>query len=421
MPLTSWTRLHRKEERMSKQKWSYSAGSKPYTVVVYERKPGGILQARAWNPNKRSWIRKSLGHKDRKAAEIYAKEQHTKLMKGDAELQQGRVTLAQVFALYRQHRTPRKTEREQRSDDRRIEMWTRVLGAGKDPHETTPHEWERFIEQRRAGVIDSRGNVRPEPKRVPVGDRILEKDCNWLRWVFGWAAKWRTAQGRYLMRENPARGYETPTERNPKRPVATQDRYEVIRALTDEIMMETRWTGKKARQRSYLSELLEIINGTGRRLSAVCSLTYEDLKLSEGPFGSVRWPADTDKMGHESTVPISPPVRAALDRILAERPGIGAAPLFPSPGDPTKPMTRHLADKWLRKAEKLAGLDPLKGSLWHAYRRKWVIERKHMPDVDVAAAGGWKSTHTLKLAYQQADPATILRVVLEASELREAR
>ncbi len=45
----------------------------------------------------------------------------------------------------------------------------------------------------------------------------------------------------------------------------------------------------------------------------------------------------------------------------AERPGIGAAPLFPSPGDPTKPMTRHLADKWLRKAEKSAGVEPQKG------------------------------------------------------------
>ena len=73
------------------------------------------------------------------------------------------------------------------------------------------------------------------------------------------------------------------------------------------------------------------------------------------------------------------------------------------------PMTRHLADKWLRKAEKLAGLEPQLGSLWHAYRRKWATERKHMPDVDVAAAGGWKSTHALKASYQHADAETILK------------
>ncbi len=44
-----------------------------------------------------------------------------------------------------------------------------------------------------------------------------------------------------------------------------------------------------------------------------------------------------------------------------------------------------------------------------------------MPDVDVAAAGGWKTTLTLKTAYQQADPETMLRVVLEPGELREAK
>ena len=35
--------------------------------------------------------------------------------------------------------------------------------------------------------------------------------------------------------------------------------------------------------------------------------------------------------------------------------------------------------------------------------------------------GGWKSTASLKTAYQQADPETILKVVLEGHELREAR
>ncbi|HIF23482.1 MAG TPA: hypothetical protein EYQ27_16615 [Gemmatimonadetes bacterium] len=69
----------------------------------------------------------------------------------------------------------------------------------------------------------------------------------------------------------------------------------------------------------------------------------------------------------------------------------------------------------------MAKLEPQKGSLWHAYRRKWATERKHHPDVDVAEAGGWKTIETLKTAYQQADPETMLRVVLEAGELREAQ
>ena len=45
-------------------------------------------------------------------------------------------------------------------------------------------------------------------------------------------------------------------------------------------------------------------------------------------------------------------------------------------------MTRHLTNKWLRRAEKLVGVEPQVGSLWHAYRRKWATERKHLPDAD---------------------------------------
>ena len=95
--------------------------------------------------------------------------------------------------------------------------------------------------------------------------------------------------------------------------------------------------------------------------------------------------------------------------------------LLPSPVDPTKPITRHLADKWLRKGERLAGLEPLSGTLWHGYRRKFATERKHPPDVDVAAAGGWNSTASLKTSYRRADSETTFRVVLGAGELREAQ
>lgn len=78
-------------------------------------------------------------------------------------------------------------------------------------------------------------------------------------------------------------------------------------------------------------------------------------------------------------------------------------------------MSRHLAAKWLEEAEKLAGLEKLDGSLW-----QWATERKHLPDADVAAAGGWANSNTLRLVYQQADADTMLRVVLERGELREA-
>jgi hypothetical protein len=38
-----------------------------------------------------------------------------------------------------------------------------------------------------------------------------------------------------------------------------------------------------------------------------------------------------------------------------------------------------------------------------------------------AAAGGWKDTSSLKRAYEQADPETILKVVLNPGSLREVQ
>jgi hypothetical protein len=105
-------------------------------------------------------------------------------------------------------------------------------------------------------------------------------------------------------------------------------------------------------------------------------------------LGALRWREDSDKMGREWFAHINVTVRASLDRVLKERPRIGPAYLFPSPLERTKLIRCDLAAAWLREAEQLAGLVKMNGSLWHAFRRGWVTARKHLPDVDVAAAGG---------------------------------
>ena len=114
--------------------------------------------------------------------------------------------------------------------------------------------------------------------------------------------------------------------------------------------------------------------------------------------------------------------RKAIDRIRAERPGVGpSTPLFPSPKDRTKSIRYELASAWLKQAEKAAGLPKQKGGLWHPYRRGWATARKGLPSQDVAAMGGWSSTAVLEQVYQQADQQGMLAVVTTAAELREAR
>jgi len=407
--------------------WQYQAGRPPHTITVYERKEGGTLYIRVWDAGTKRYRKSSLGHSNKKLAQDAADAAAGKLaVRKDEQVVERRVTLSEVFTLYLQHQTPNKSKAHQGYDKRRVEMWTRFLGGALDPQKITPAHWQRFIRERSTGAIDATGRPVQEGKRKPVRARGVGIDCQWLHAVMQWASEWQREDGSYLLRSNPVRGsqFPIPTEKNPRRPIATADRYDAIRAVSDEHMMELRWTGsRKNKGRSYISELLDIVAGTGRRISAVCALRFDDLRLertAEAPHGAIRWPADTDKMGYESVVPISAGVRTAVDRILAERPTIGSAPVFPSPTDLSKPIDRYIATKWLREVETMAGLDPLPGGAWHPYRRKWATERKHLPAADVAAAGGWKCVDTLKL-YQQVDAGTMLRVIDNPVELREAK
>lgn len=410
-----------------KRLWTFVAGAKGYRVIVQERGPGRVIQARVWDPSlhggEGGLRRVSLQHRNKVAARAYATEQAAKLERGTCELLAGKVTLARLLALYRVHHTPRKTPKQQGEDDRRIELWTRVLGAGRDPHRITRRDLEEFSAARSAGAIDGRGRPVDQEKRKSVRARPVEADINWLRWVCNWGTEWQDDQGRLLMRENPIRGYTPDPEKNPRRPVASQDRYEAVRAVADKVTMEIRWDGHRRIRRSYLAEILDIVAGTGRRITAVCSLLVEDLRLqptAAAPHGAICWPAATDKMGVESTVPIAPAVRAALLRLLEER-GIHAGYLFPCPIAADRPISKELARKWLRRAEQLAELEPQPGSAFHAYRRGWATARKHMPLPDVAAAGGWKGTEALQRCYLHADEQTMLQVVLSNAQLREVR
>jgi integrase len=358
----------------------------------------------------------------------YADEQSVKLRRGHDDLRAGITPLSMVFSAYRRHRTPKKRSAGERAEDhRRIEMWTRFLGAEADPHSVALRDWEAFIHQRASGELDARG--RRVSKARPVGPRTVEKDCNWLQWVFNWAVNWRLPNSRYLMRENPIRGFETPHERNPRRPVVSQARFEAVRAKAEMVGTEIRSGTERIRRRSYLPELLDLAYYTGRRISAICALRYEDLRPQaprpedvpeDQPWrGVIRWPAETDKQGKAWVIPMSAPVRDAVDRIMRDRPGIGSAPVFPGPGDQRKPMTRHLADKWLRRAERLAGVAPQPGTLWHGYRRAFATRCKDLPAQDVARAGGWKSVRMVEEIYTQADEVTTLMVVEHAAGQRK--
>jgi integrase len=133
--------------------------------------------------------------------------------------------------------------------------------------------------------------------------------------------------------------------------------------------------GKKVREvPSYLTELLVIAWGTGRRVSAILSLRYSDLRLTGDP-PAIIWRADTDKVGVEWRAPINADVRAAIARIRADRQFKGSPFLFPHPNDSAKALSKELATAWLWRAEELAEVAHLEGGTWHPYRRGWAARR----------------------------------------------
>ena len=146
-----------------------------------------------------------------------------------------------------------------------------------------------------------------------------------------------------------------------------------------------------------------------RRVLASEGLNENDAE--KWPLGAIYWRPDDDKQGFGNFSPLTEEVRAELETYLRKSPRLGDVPLFPSPKNPWEPIRKDVMGRWLMKAEHLAKVPKLKYGRWHPYRRLWATERKGLPDQDVAAAGGWRSTEALKLSYQKADPDTMLQVM----------
>jgi len=413
---------------MAKRKrkyWSFSVGPRGCCVRVYERSVGNIrlvIHERGQKPRY-----EGLDHQDRGKAVETARERQAQLALGltaPHTVPTLGVTLDAFVARQRERAAAGdmkdSTLKEQ---ERAVDFWKQALGADTDPTKITPADLEHVTLRRATGALDPRGKPVPEAKRRPVRTRAVGADLEVLRAALRWAV-----HEKRLFRDNVMEGRTIEKEASPRRPVATADRYDATRAKADRIPMELRGDGKRVQVPSWLPELLDLVYATGARVGAITKLQVSDVLLTateDAPYGQLHWRADSDKIKHEWQAPINQRARQAVDRILVDREvGLRAkwpdSPwLFPSPRNPRKPLSVDLASDWLLAAEALAELPKLDGSLWHAYRRGWATARKHYPLADVAAAGGWKDTTTLRTIYTQSDPATVRKVVLEPAELRD--
>lgn len=372
--------------------WSYKAGEWGATVTVFERTPGGKLHARWWSNGRNQVV--TLGHRSQSRAKRWAHQKADELNEG---VDDSHATLERIFRLYQQNRSTKKSDTEEKADERRIELFGTYFGhnrrVGSPGDGISLREWEAFVDDRRSGRID--GRAREAEGGRPVSDRTVEADLRWFVSVLNWAVRWRV-KGHYLLSENPVRGFPIPKERNPHRPVASEERFERLLEVSEQVMMELRRTGRRTQARSYLKEILILANDTARRISAICKLEWKDVLFDVPPSGAIRWPRDTDKEGKDRISPLTERAREALLVLREEWPD--SRYVFSAPGLRDQPLHRNRADHWLRKAEALAGLERMG---WHAFRRKWASERMGVPGA--AQAGGWENDRTMQASYQHPD------------------
>lgn len=401
-----------------KKAWSKVFTAAGVAVRVYERAPGSLLY-REVRLEDGAKDRKSLGHRDRTRAGEQALELARRIYELRSAGQITALTIGQLFAMYEAHQLPLL------SADRQAIVRRTFLGyfrrhfardlALDDLNQT---HVDSYVAARRSLALRSakhRG-VLTAPR-----DGTIRSELKWFKSVIRWARRYKV-NGRPLLRTDPREGLELLREKNVRRPVASEARY-----------VATLKVAARADHAGRLACMLAIARYTGRRVNAICQLRASDVALSRDavrralaaggederradhmPHGAIRWAAANDKQGFEELTPISKPARAAIERYLRAHPRVANAFLFPNLRRADEPISKIGADHLLRRAELLANLPKLDRGLWHAYRRLWASERKHLPDVDTAKAGGWRDLTTMRESYQRSDPATVLQVVENA-------
>lgn len=266
-----------------------------------------------------------------------------------------------------------------------------------------------YTTARRAGGI----SVAEDWTTTAVRARSVAADLTVLHSMLNWARTVRVG-GVRLLDANPPSGMRKGREPNPRRPIATWDRFIATRQAIRDLLQDAA-TESERRRWARVDLAVVLAEGTGRRLGAIRQLQWNDI---DWDHKTIRWRAESDKKRREWVVPAPDGLVAELRQFQRQVGAVGGL-VFPSERNPQTPMSRHEFRLWLEAAEARARLPKLEGGLWHPYRRKWATERKQLPITDVAAAGGWHDTATLIACYQQPTNDALLAVMSEERKVRD--
>lgn len=345
---------------------TYTTGEKGTNRVRVYQHPSGNLFLESRPAGRK--VRHSLGHTDWGRAKIAARDLAATLRRPDYL---NPILLATLFDNYLREVTPTKRPGTQRHDRSTVGLFLRIFGPARLAADLTHRDAVRYaVERRRLGDLRRRkAGAAPPP---PLGARSVASDLHLLRAVLTWGV------GAGWLERNPLAGYEIVEEANPRRPVFTEAQYQALLGVAGTFPPAFRL-------------LLELAHETGHRIGALRALRWSDVDLAAG---RIRWRAASDKIGWEHATPLTAAARAALETYRAAQPGIGETLVVPG-------VSGDRARDWMEQAQQRAGLPPEQGRGWHALRRHFASELRHVPLRDLCDLGGWKDPTTVVKCYQR--------------------
>jgi integrase len=370
--------------------WSYKAGEKGRNRVRVFAWPeqGESLWIDYRDGGRR--IQKPLGHADkdrakREADDIAARWGH------DTKARPAALTLRTLFDIYEREVTPQKNSASARGHDRRVlPLLLKAFGAERRPETLNVRDWQSYIRRRKSGELAPQVRRGKDGKVVltPVRARAIEQDLNLLRAVFHWVERTRADGSGYLLERNPLRGLKLPKEESPRRPMFTPEQCVALRTAA-------------AKHSPFAERAVMLAWFTGHRAGAIRQLRWSDIDLDAG---TIRWRAETDKVGYEHRNPLHQELVSFLKRERARTGAIGEAWLFPSDTNPAQPCSReYFVKKIWTELRQAAGIPSGKRYGWHSFRRAFANALRDVPLRELKDLGGWKSERTVVAVYLRPD------------------
>jgi integrase len=424
--------------------WSRSLGHRGTRVRIFEKRKNGMLYRATWitEPGSIRGRRSiaSLGTYDRNEAICLGKALLAELLRGNVPAR-GPVTLGDLCERFQSENGDQLNNKPRsRADDAaRARVLIAYFGSGFEVRQLTALHCHQFAQSRRRGGIKLATADLTSPSR----QRTVDADLGLLRRMLAWACTVPIGvNGQRWLDRDPLAGVRREHEKNPRRPVATWERFTGTRIAIQRLTGEARQKADEAAQALFsaaekdrrrlrwdvrrneaavtrwikVEMALVLAEATGRRLGSIAALRWDDIDFNRK---RITWRAESDKRGVQWVVPLPDSLANELRQFQKQLVAVGGL-VFASENDATVQMHRKQFDKWLRVAEATAGLPSLKGGLWHPYRRKFASERMHLPLKAVSEAGGWKSTTTLLTCYQHPDEALLAQVMSEPRKLHDS-